>query len=80
MKNQLRLQVPEPNIDIYDFKGSLLPDEIELDLEAEDLSNVQFIPRGSTIKFSGQVYALIVYTGIETKLMQNLGTQKSKRS
>lgn len=28
----------------------------------------QFLPRGSTLRDSGDVYGLIVYTGEETKL------------
>ena len=74
------MNVPEPNADIYDFRNSSISYEGTDESVVSDLSNVQFIPRGSTIKFSGQVFALVVYTGAETKLMQNLGTQKSKRS
>lgn len=32
------------------------------------------------MKFSGCIYALVVYTGVDTKLMQNLGNYKFKRS
>ena len=41
---------------------------------------MQFIPRGSVIKNSGDCLVLVVYTGSETKLMQNLGSYKFKRS
>mmetsp|Transcript_36143 Transcript_36143/g.44077 ORF Transcript_36143/g.44077 Transcript_36143/m.44077 type:complete len:299 (+) Transcript_36143:54-950(+) len=80
----LRLSVPEPNPDIYDFKGSIQysftgSDEGE-EFDNEDMTNLQFVPRGSTIKFSGQLYAMVVYTGLETKLMQNLGSYTFKRS
>ena len=44
------------------------------------LLGTQFIPRGSTIKNSGEIAVLVVYTGNETKLMQNLGSYKFKRS
>ena len=46
-----------PNPDIYDFKAklyyNLLDDQYKSSEEGEELGNLQFIPRGSTMKFSG---------------------------
>ena len=79
------MQLSEPTADIYDFRGSIEyaydgDQTANSEFDNEDLGNSQFIPRGSTVKFSGKVYALVVYTGDETKLMQNLGTSRSKLS
>ena len=78
----MRLFVPQPTADIYDFKGSLdcTFDSPESEVAATDLMNLQFIPRGSVIKNSGKTHCIVVYTGKETKLMQNLGNYNFKRS
>jgi len=39
-----------------------------------------FIPRGSILKNSGEVYAMILYTGPDTKLVLNQGKYKFKNS
>ena len=67
--------MPEPTVDLYDFKGNIefTYDNEQADERAEDLGNTQFIPRGSVIKNSGEIAVMVVYTGNETKLMQNLG-------
>ena len=82
---ELRVLAAKPNPDIYDFKGKILyanngADDSRIGANVDELGGLQFIPRGSTIKFSGQVQALVVYTGRETKLMQNLGKYTFKRS
>lgn len=40
----------------------------------------QFLHRGAMIKNSGSVYALVVYTGKQTKLLMNLGQYSFKQS
>ena len=81
---KLRLTIPKPNNDIYDFKGGIEynfgSENLEEDSASDDMTGTQFIPRGATIKNSGTISAIVVYTGVETKLMQNLGTYKFKRS
>jgi len=85
-EKKIRLTIPKPNNDIYDFKGGIeycyngTGEEISRSDASDDISGNQFIPRGSTIKNSGSILALIVYTGVETKLMQNLGIYKFKQS
>ena len=81
---ELRVRVKEPSKSIYDFKGTIeysfkgkqdgVPDEID------ELSETQFVPKGSTLKLSDQVHCMVVYTGKETKLVQNLGQYRFKRS
>ena len=72
-----------PTLDLYDFKGaiSLNHHDASKDSEVpEELLGAQFIPRGSTIKATGEISAIAVYVGQETKVMQNLGSYKFKRS
>ena len=45
-----------------------------------DLELKNFIPRGSVLKNSENVYAVVLYTGIDTKLVQNQGKYKFKIS
>jgi len=65
----------EPHKDIYKFEASISKggNSQELDLK-------QFIPRGSTVKNSDNVYALVVYTATDTKLALNEGKYRSKIS
>ena len=80
---KVRMFIPEPTTNLYDFKGSIDFNYASNDGvgdRAEDLGNTQFIPRGSVIKNSGNISCMVVYTGQETKLMQNLGSYIFKRS
>jgi magnesium-transporting ATPase (P-type) len=45
-----------------------------------DVGLDQFIPRGSKVANSGKLYLLVLYTGAETKIIQNQGTYKFKKS
>lgn len=60
-----------PNKEIYTFQGS-----IELAEEAGGatlpLENNQFLPRGSFLVNTEWIIGAIVYTGVETKIMQNV--------
>lgn len=66
-----------PNKDIYKFEGTLKNPQsgevLTLDLK-------QFIPRGAFVKDSSNVYALVVYTGKDTKQVLNQGEYKFKIS
>ena len=62
------LEYIQPCKDIYTFNGKLQLGNQETVLDME-----QFIPRGATIKNSKNVYALVIYTGRETKLVMNQG-------
>ena len=80
-EKRLRLRVPEPTASLHDFRGQLLLDRCQRSqLSSEYILDEQFIPRGSVIKNSGAVIAIVAYTGKETKLMQNLGACSFKRS
>lgn len=73
-ERKVRMFIPKPTNNVYDFKGSIDFDYGVVDgASAEEINNNQFIPRGSVIKNTGVISAMVVYTGLETKLMQNLG-------
>ena len=73
---QLKVQCIDPDKDIYKFQGALLGK----DNLRNELGLTQFIPRGSTLKNSKKVYALVIYTGIDTKLVLNQGRYQNKIS
>lgn len=74
--SQLKVQCIDPDKDIYNFQGELLgKDNLKNELDL-----FQFIPRGSTLKNSQKVYALVIYTGIDTKLVLNQGRYQNKIS
>jgi magnesium-transporting ATPase (P-type) len=51
-----------------------------VDEQKADLDLKQFIPRGAIIKNSSDVFAMVVYTGTETKLALNEGKYRAKIS
>lgn len=69
-----------PQKELYYFEGRLkacLADEPEFKMNL-DLN--QFLHRGSFVENSGHVIAMVVYTGPDTKLIQNLGQYVFKMS
>jgi len=65
----------EPHKDIYKFEANITKAGASQTLDLK-----QFIPRGSTVKNSDNVYALVVYTATDTKLALNEGKYRSKIS
>lgn len=63
-----------PDKNIYKFDGQVKGS----DGDALQLQN--FVPRGSVLKFSDEVYAMVLYTGVETKQVLNQGQYKHKIS
>jgi phospholipid-transporting ATPase len=64
-----------PNNEIYNFQGSLQLNPSEI----LPLDRNQFLPRGSVLVNTDWIIGVIVYTGIETKIMQNAkGTLRRK--
>lgn len=78
----------KPLKELYHFKGQLMIDDTSSSATMGgkngpisyllDLKN--FIHRGCMVKHSGKVYALIIATGKETKIMLNQGRYKLKKS
>ena len=63
------LKYEEPNGNMNSFIGRLKLDSFP---RASDISNDNFILRGTTIKNIKAIYGLVVYTGMDTKIMQSL--------
>ena len=45
-----------------------------------DLDLKQFVPRGSHVRNSNCIYMMVLYTGLETKLILNQGSYRFKQS
>lgn len=58
-----------PNNDIYNFKGSISLPGFSKPLP---LDKNQFLPRGSFLVNTEWIVGAVVYTGVETKIMQNV--------
>jgi phospholipid-translocating ATPase len=56
----------DPNQDLYNFEG-----KISIDEEILPLSNTEILYRGSILRNTPYVYALVVFTGEETKIRMN---------
>ena len=63
------LKYEEPNSNMNSFKGRL---KLENFPRASDISQENFVLRGSTLKNVRYIYGLVVYTGMETKIMMTL--------
>jgi phospholipid-translocating ATPase len=66
-----------PTKDIYQFVGIL---KNESESKSNELDLKQFIPRGCILKNSTKTYAMVIYTGTDTKLALNQGKYISKIS
>lgn len=67
------LKYEEPNEDLTFFNGRL---KLESFPRASDITIENFIMRGSSVKNIKCVYGLVVFTGMETKIMQIIQSEK----
>lgn len=74
-KDTVSINCMPPHKDIYKFDAT-----IKKGSDTQTLDLKQFIPRGSMVKNSDNVYALVVYTATDTKLALNEGKYRSKIS
>jgi magnesium-transporting ATPase (P-type)/class 3 adenylate cyclase len=70
------LKYEEPNSNINSFNARL---KLESFPRASDITEENFVMRGSTVKNIRCIYGLVVYTGMETKIMQILKNDKSSK-
>ena len=63
------LKYDEPNSNMYSFNGRL---KLESFPRASNINQENFVMRGATVKNVKHVYGLVVYTGMETKMMMTL--------
>lgn len=73
--SNVNIKFNQPEKDIYKFVG-----EIKDGNNTNELELKQFIPRGSVLKYSQETQAVVVYTGVETKLVLNQGKYSTKVS
>ena len=71
------LKYEEPNSNMHIFNGRL---KLESFPRASDIKDDNFVMRGSTIKNIPLVYGLVVYTGMETKIMMTLKFTQSSNN
>jgi phospholipid-transporting ATPase len=72
-KAKLNINYHDPNPEIQNFSGNLSCND-----QTNELGIRNFIPRGTFVKNSEDVIVMVVYTGTETKLSQNLGKYQYK--
>lgn len=67
--------------ELYTFEGKIdMKDENGEQIEASDLTLQQFLHKGAIIKNSERILALVTYTGVQSKLILNLGSYHFKMS
>jgi len=71
------LTYDRPNKSLYKFQGLL---KIVKDPAKKVLDNSNILLRGSSLRNTRWIYGLVIYTGYETKLMQNSKKTPAKRS
>jgi magnesium-transporting ATPase (P-type) len=72
-----KLEYIPPNQDVQKFEGTL---KLTKDPQTKGLSFENFIPRGSVLRSEGWIYGLVVYTGMDTKIMMNSQFSRMKTS
>eukprot|EP00667_Euglena_gracilis_P010796 EG_transcript_11004 len=76
LMRSLMVECEPPNARLDKFTGSVTGS----DGQTHSMSNKQVVYRGCTVRNTKWVYALVVYTGMETKLMKNSVAKKLKRT
>ncbi|KAL4324877.1 hypothetical protein GQ457_11G027910 [Hibiscus cannabinus] len=69
------IRCEDPNANLYSFVGSL-----ELGNEQHPLSPQQLLLRGSKLRNTDYIYGVVIFTGRDTKVVQNSTEPPSKRS
>ena len=69
------IECETPNENLVSFEG-----RITIDNKATPISMLNFVPRGSVLRNTGFVYGVVIYCGLNTKIMKNLKKGKIKSS
>ena len=69
------IECESPNENLVSFEG-----RITIDDKPTPISMLNFVPRGSVLRNTGFVYAVVIYSGLNTKIMKNLKKGKIKSS
>lgn len=65
----IRFTVEDPNIDLYKFDGNVTVNEEKL-----PITNNEILYRGSILRNTERIYAMVIYTGQECKIRMNANT------
>lgn len=65
-QDSIHFTVEDPNIDLYKFEGNVTVGEDKL-----PLTNNEIVYRGSVLRNTERVYAMVIYTGEECKIRMN---------
>ncbi|QGA19183.1 hypothetical protein EYB26_006871 [Talaromyces marneffei] len=65
-KNLIRFTVEDPNIDLYKFDGNVTVNDEKL-----PITNNEILYRGSILRNTERIYAMVIYTGEECKIRMN---------
>lgn len=71
------IRCEDPNANLYSFVGNI---EVEEQQQQYPLSPQQLLLRDSKLRNTEYVYGVVVFTGHDTKVMQNATSAPSKRS
>ncbi|KAI3388018.1 hypothetical protein SNEBB_010321 [Seison nebaliae] len=77
---QGRIECEAPNRHLYEFCGTIYLKQSLHEEEVSPLGPNQILLRGSQLKNTSWIYAIVLYTGHESKLMMNSRRVPSKRS
>jgi phospholipid-translocating ATPase len=73
--SSLKIYASKPDADLYKFQGS-----VEMGGSQHSLDLKQFLHRGALVKNSNYLDAVVVYTGVDTKIVMNQGKYIFKQS
>ncbi|EED14974.1 phospholipid-transporting ATPase (DRS2), putative [Talaromyces stipitatus ATCC 10500] len=65
-RRYIRFTVEDPNIDLYKFDGNVTVDDEKL-----PITNTEILYRGSILRNTERIYAMVIYTGEECKIRMN---------
>jgi phospholipid-translocating ATPase len=71
----LHVQCPPPNANLYQFSAIVTWDQGKYEADLK-----QFLPRGSHLRNSNKVLALVLFTSVDCKLVMNEGPYTFKQS
>ncbi|CDK29912.1 unnamed protein product [Kuraishia capsulata CBS 1993] len=70
-----KIKCEPPNSSLYTFEGTLFFNNQEVALSPD-----QLLPRGASLRNTGWVHGIVIFTGHETKLMRNATAAPIKRT
>lgn len=75
--DKIKITASKPEKDLYSFDGSI---DLQDGKKPKELKLINFLHRGSILKNSVKVDAVVLYTGVESKLAMNFQKPRTKHS